>query len=143
LILAPGLGYRLHRGGTFVPKVLVGGSTIRDAWDEETLSAFADNLAEPDRARAAVRMYRVFNLREMGPLLAGRYDSRRLTVPTLLLFGTDDKALRPQLLAGYERHADEMRVELVPGCGHFIADERPDLVAERARELFAESSSAA
>ena len=28
-----------------------------------------------------------------------------------------------------------MRVELVPGCGHFIADERPDLVAERAREF--------
>jgi pimeloyl-ACP methyl ester carboxylesterase len=85
-------------------------------------------------------MYRVFNLREMGPLLAGRYDSQRLTVPTLLLFGTDDTALRPQLLAGYERHADEMRVELVSGCGHFIADERPDLVAERARELFSEPS---
>jgi pimeloyl-ACP methyl ester carboxylesterase len=33
-----------------------------------------------------------------------------------------------------------MRVELVPGCGHFIADERPDLVAERARELFSEPS---
>jgi pimeloyl-ACP methyl ester carboxylesterase len=142
LILAPGLGYRLHRSGTFVPKVLVGGSTIRDAWDEETLSAFADNLAEPDRARAAVRMYRVFNLREIAPLLAGRYDSQRLTVPTLLLFGTDDTALRPRLLAGYERHADEMRVELVPGCGHFIADERPDLVAERARELFTEPSGA-
>jgi pimeloyl-ACP methyl ester carboxylesterase len=25
-----------------------------------------------------------------------------------------------------------MQVELVRGCGHFIADERPDLVAERA-----------
>ena len=56
-------------------------------------------------------------------------------MPTLLLFGEDDFALRPELLAGYERHADEMRVELVPGCGHFIADERPDLVAERAREF--------
>ncbi len=40
------------------------------------------------------------------------------------------------MLAGYERHADEMRVELVPDCGHFIADERPELVAERAREFF-------
>jgi pimeloyl-ACP methyl ester carboxylesterase len=26
-----------------------------------------------------------------------------------------------------------MRVELVPGCGHFIVDERPELVADRAR----------
>ena len=41
------------------------------------------------------------------------------------------------MLAGYEHHADEMEVELVAGCGHFIADERPDLVADRAREFFA------
>jgi pimeloyl-ACP methyl ester carboxylesterase len=39
-------------------------------------------------------------------------------------------------LAG-RTHADDMEIELVPGCGHFIADERPDLVAERARAFFA------
>jgi pimeloyl-ACP methyl ester carboxylesterase len=137
VILAPGLGYRLHRSGRFVPRVLVGASTERGCWDAATLHAFTDNLAEPERARACVQMYRVFNLRELRPLLRGRYAKQRLTVPTLMLFGIDDAALRPELLAGYERHADDMRVELVEGCGHFIADERPDLVAERAREFFA------
>jgi pimeloyl-ACP methyl ester carboxylesterase len=39
-------------------------------------------------------------------------------------------------LAGYEKHADDMEVEFVPDCGHFIADERPDLVADRARSFF-------
>lgn len=136
-ILAPGLGYRLHRSGTFVPRVLVGASTVREAWDQATLRAFADNLAEPDRARAAVQMYRVFNLKEVWPLLRGRYAGERLAVKTRMLFGVDDAALRPELLAGYERHADDMAVELVGDCGHFIADERPELVAERARELFA------
>jgi pimeloyl-ACP methyl ester carboxylesterase len=136
MISTPGLGYRLHTSGRFVPKVLVGGSTVRDAWDEETLAAFADNLAEPARARAAVQLYRVFTLREVLPISAGRYEGKRLTVPTRMLFGTDDTALRPHLLAGYERHADDMEVELVSGCGHFIADERPELVAERARDFF-------
>jgi pimeloyl-ACP methyl ester carboxylesterase len=46
-----------------------------------------------------------------------------------MLFGTDDTALRPETLAGYQRHADDMELELAPGCGHFIVDERPDLVA--------------
>ena len=73
LILSPGIGYRLHRSGKFVPKVLVGASTRREAWDEATLRAFADNLAEPARARAAVQMYRVFNLREAPPIMRGRY----------------------------------------------------------------------
>ena len=137
LIMAPVVGYRLHRRRSFVPRVLVAGSTNRDAWDEETLDAFADNLAEPDRARAAVQLYRVFQLRELLPVLRGRYAGMRLTVPTLLLFGIGDVVLRPELLEGYERHADDMSVELVGDSGHFIADERPELVAERAREFFA------
>jgi pimeloyl-ACP methyl ester carboxylesterase len=135
LVASPGLGYRLHRSGRFVPKVLVGGSTIRDPWDEETLRSFADNLSEPARARAAVQMYRVFNLHETLPIARGRYASQRLAVPTRLLFGTDDKALRPEILTGYQHHADDMQLELVPGCGHFIVDEMPELVAERAREF--------
>jgi pimeloyl-ACP methyl ester carboxylesterase len=137
LIIAPLLGYELHRRRRFIPRVLVSGSTRRDAWDERALRSFADNLAEPPRARAAVRMYRVFQLKEIGPVLRGRYQGSRLTVPTHVLFGVDDAVLRPEQLDGYERHADRMTIELVPDCGHFIADEQPALVAERARELFA------
>jgi pimeloyl-ACP methyl ester carboxylesterase len=133
VILAPGLGYRLHRGGRFVRRIIRAGSSRKDVWDEPTLSVFADSLAEPEHAMAAVQTYRVFNLRETAPIMRGRYAGSRLSVPTLLLFGEDDFALRPSLLAGWEKHADDMKVELVPGCGHFIADERPDLVAERAK----------
>ncbi len=110
---------------------------MKEAWDEQTLRAFADNLAEPARARAAVQVYRVFNRRELLPIVRGRYAGQRLTVPTLLVFGEDDFVLRPQMLAGYEQHAEEMRVELVEYCGHFIADEMPELVAARAREFLA------
>jgi pimeloyl-ACP methyl ester carboxylesterase len=136
LILAPLLGYRLHRRGDFVPRVLVSASTRKDAWDEGTLRAFADNLAEPDRARAAVQLYRTFQLREIVPLIRGRYAAARLRVPTRVVFGTGDAVLRPALLEGYEEYADEMQVELVPDSGHFIADERPELVADRARSFF-------
>jgi pimeloyl-ACP methyl ester carboxylesterase len=137
LVLAPGVGYTLHRRGDFVKRVLVGGSEIKDAWDAETLSIFADRFTEPDRARAAVQVYRVFNWRELLPILRGRYAQQRLTVPTRLVFGSDDFVLRPEMLAGYQRHAETMEVVLVSGCGHFIADERPDLVAAQAREFLA------
>jgi pimeloyl-ACP methyl ester carboxylesterase len=136
MILTPGIGYRLHTSGKFVPKVLAGGSVRREVWDPATLHAFSDTFTEPARAKAAVQMYRVFNLREAPEMARGRYAKAHLTVPTKLLFGTGDQALKHTLLAGYERHADDMEVELVDGCGHFIADERPDLVAERAREFF-------
>jgi|SRR4051794_3587891 len=137
-VLAPGIGYLAHRRKRFVRMALRAGGSDPRFWDERTLSVFADNLAEPSRARAAVQMYRVFNLRELVPVLRGRYAEERLTVPTRMLFGTDDTAIHTDLLAGYEAHADAMEIELVPGCGHFIADERPDLVAERARAFFAD-----
>lgn len=136
-VLAPWIGYLAHRRKRFVRMALRAGGADPRFWDEQTLSVFADNLAEPSRARAAVQVYRVFNLRELVPVLRGRYSDRRLTVPTRMLFGTDDAAIHTDLLAGYESHADDMEIELVPGCGHFIADERPDLVAERARSFFA------
>ncbi len=136
-VLAPGIGYLAHRRKRFVRMALRAGGADPRFWDERTLSVFADNLAEPSRARAAVQMYRVFNLRELVPVLRGRYADKRLTVPTRMLFGTDDAAIHTDLLAGYEAHADDMEIEFVPDCGHFIADERPNLVAERARAFFA------
>lgn len=135
VILSPVLGYRLHRGGKFVPKVLVGGSVRREVWDAETLRVFSEPFTEPERAMAAVQMYRVFNLREAPAIMRGRYAHTRLQVPTKLVFGTGDQALDSDLLAGYERHAEAMELELVDGCGHFIADEMPDLVTARAREF--------
>jgi pimeloyl-ACP methyl ester carboxylesterase len=136
LVLAPGIGAALHRGGRFIPRAIVSGSTNRAPWDAETLRIFTEPLAEPERARAAVQVYRVFNLREAWPVARGRYAESRLTVPTLLLNGADDPVLRPSMLAGYESHVDEMEVEIVPECGHFVADEHPDLVAVRARTFF-------
>jgi pimeloyl-ACP methyl ester carboxylesterase len=137
LILSPGIGTRLHTSNKFVPKVLVGASVQKQVWDDATLHAFSDKFTEPDRANAAVQTYRVFNLHEARDIAKGRYAKARLEVPTKLLFGKGDQALKHTLLQGYEQHADDMQLELVDDCGHFIADEKPDLVAERAREFFA------
>jgi pimeloyl-ACP methyl ester carboxylesterase len=136
-IAAPLLGYELHRRGSIIPRAFFSAATQRDAWDPETLRIFTAKLSEPDRARAAVQMYRTFQLKELWPVVRGRYAGTRLTVPTKIVFGVDDPVLRPELLAGHERHADSLEVELVEDCGHFIADEMPELVADRARELFA------
>jgi pimeloyl-ACP methyl ester carboxylesterase len=137
MILSPGIGPWLHTSGKFVPKVLAGASVQKQAWDHATLHAFSDQFTEPARANAAVQTYRVFNLHEVPEIAKGRYAKARLEVPTKLLFGKGDQALKHTLLDGYEKHADDMQLELVDDCGHFIADEMPDLVADKAREFFA------
>jgi pimeloyl-ACP methyl ester carboxylesterase len=66
-----------------------------------------------------------------------------LRTPTLMLFGEDDGVVRPHQLDGYEGHADDMRVELIPGVGHFTAEEAPELVVDRAIKHFDLTASAA
>jgi hypothetical protein len=54
-----------------------------------------------------------------------------------MLHGTEDFAMPPSSLAGYEPYADDLRIEFVQDTRHFIVDARPDLVAARALEFFA------
>lgn len=109
----------------------------KSAISDVDLKIFLDPLAEPSRAHATVMLYREFMLTEALLMGLGRYRSRRLETPTLVLFGADDAALNKRLLGGFESHAADMRLELVPNCGHFIADEKPDLVARRSLAFFA------
>ncbi len=52
------------------------------------------------------------------------------------MFGERDRYVSPKLLPGYEPYADDMEVELVPDSGHFIVDEKPDLVVDALRSFF-------
>jgi pimeloyl-ACP methyl ester carboxylesterase len=135
-LATPGLGSALLRRTSFVKRVIATGAVHPDAWDAEDLESFAAVLREPARTRASVRLYRTFLLRELVPYLAGQHRDRRLKVPTLLLHGKRDVAVDHRSLGQWESHADDMAVELRDDSGHFIAEELPDLVATRARELF-------
>jgi pimeloyl-ACP methyl ester carboxylesterase len=136
VLAAPAVGAWVVRSRPSFVRGLIGAWSARDVWSEEELDAFAERLREPERASASTQYYRTFLLRELVPTLAGRYRHRRLPTPTLLLFGADDGVIRPHQLEGYEQHADDMRLELIPGVGHFTPEEAPDLVVERAMEHF-------
>jgi pimeloyl-ACP methyl ester carboxylesterase len=106
-------------------------------WTDEEIAIFAGRLKDPARANASVQLYRTFVVREFMPVALGRYRSKRLSTPTLELFGLHDIAISPRFMRGYEPYSDDLKVEFVDDCGHFIAEEKPDLVTERALELFA------
>ena len=124
----PVVGPALVRDGRAVRAAL--GPRIEDA----DAAVYVDVLRDPARAEASSAWYRHFQLREVPRLhaLAGA----RLTMPVRVLFGRHDPVQRPGQLAGLERHAPDLEVEVVDG-GHFLVDERPDLVADRARAWFA------
>lgn len=136
-LAAPGLGRALIARTDFVRRVITAGAVHPDAFEASALDSFAEVLREPARTNASVHLYRTFLLRELRPYLTGQHQGRRLSVPTLLLHGKRDLAVDYRRLGPWQDHADDMRVELRDDSGHFIAEELPEIVAERALALFA------
>lgn len=142
VIAAPWLGRRLVGGGNqgFM-RVIERWTGADRVWSAEDSELYLAPLREPARARASVAMYRDYQLREVLPVLRGRYRDWRLKTPTLFLHGAEDTAIHPSFVRGYQDRADDMRLELVEGAGHWIAEQRPELVLSRALEFFAQASS--
>jgi pimeloyl-ACP methyl ester carboxylesterase len=135
ILATPLIGKSVVRYLPFIDTILKVGSM--DRIDEETREKYWRRFKEPARARATSQVYRSFLTKELTPILKGRYADTRLTVPTLLLYGEKDRVITEERLKGWEGHADDMRVEQVADATHFIPDEKPDLVAEKAIEHFA------
>ncbi|HEU0101240.1 MAG TPA: alpha/beta hydrolase [Mycobacteriales bacterium] len=132
----PLLGESLLRSSPHaVGTVLRLGTSMKGAITPADAALYARVLQEPARARASSRLYRTFVLAEALPVLLGQYRGQRLRVPTRLVGGADDPVVTPALLGGYELAADDMQVEVLPGCGHFVPEERPDAVARTVRAL--------
>ena len=130
-IAAPILGQRRVADQRFVARVIMAGAVQRQAWTPDDLRMFSAVLTEPARARASVRLYRTFLAREVA-----RSPRGRLRVPTRIVLGDRDPAIPTVLLDGAQENAEDVSIEIVPECGHFVPEEHPELVAQRARERF-------
>jgi pimeloyl-ACP methyl ester carboxylesterase len=106
-----------------------------DAFSEEEIEAFTDWL-KGERAYASELLYRTFLVREAVPVFAGRYAGLPLDVPTLLRVGERDALIPTRAVREQAARADALELELVPETGHFIVDEKPGLVADRAVGFF-------
>jgi pimeloyl-ACP methyl ester carboxylesterase len=112
-----------------------------DAFDEAELDAFTERL-KGERAQASERLYRTFLTREALPVALGRYAGRVLEVPTLLLVGERDLALPVRTARKHAAETAALQLESVADAGHFVVDEKPQLVADRTLRFFANERNA-
>ena len=123
-------GPALMRRGFARGRLLRG--NVGEPFGPEDVDAYAAPLSAPSRVHVTQALYRSYVSSSL-TAARGRFEVARLTVPALLLFGRRDVMISHRLISdGYQGHADRLEVELVPGAGHFLVDEKPDLVAARA-----------
>lgn len=136
-IAMPYFGERmLIKNRNFLNYIFTRDNPLSTGWTEEEKNIYHQRISQPERAKASSKLYRDFLLKEYIPLGLGKYKRYYLKTPTYILFGRKDFAIALSWLRGYENYADDINIELVPDCGHFILSEKPDLVNERANSFF-------
>jgi pimeloyl-ACP methyl ester carboxylesterase len=133
VLSAPVVG-KLVIGRLGFPRLVLKAARTKGSYTDEELETYMAVLREPDAVEASMRMYRHFLLHELVPAVMGGFKEERLTVPTRWIVGEEDR-VSGKADEGYRDHADDMTLEKLPGVGHFIPEEVPDLVRERVIEF--------
>ncbi len=125
--------------------------------DFKRLFAMLDPMPETERAEyranwqrgltGGCNYYRVSPLYPDTPETLGRAvtlaaalkpEQFTVTMPTQIIWGTGDRALRPVLLDGIEAYVPDGRVHKIEGAGHWLAREHADEVNTVLRQFFDE-----
>ena len=106
---------------------------------EAAVEAHLAPMRRPDIDAAVRPLTRGMILPEAMRLARGVYRRRRLTVPTLVVFGRRDHPWAKELgrtCRNPERHADRVEFAIVDDAAHFITDDAPAAVADLAIDWF-------
>ncbi len=126
----------LRHWPAFTRYLLRRGPADRSALGAAEVAEFAEAARVPLAALAGESVHRAFVVRDIAALRRGEFRALRPLTPTLALTGEHDPVIPPRLLLSGAESRDGLRVEIVPGAGHQLPEERPELVADRARRLF-------
>jgi pimeloyl-ACP methyl ester carboxylesterase len=130
LLLASPVVGKVAIGRLGVPRLMLQKGRVAGAYTDAELDVYADVLKQPAATEASMRMYRHFLLHELLPAMSGGFKEERLSVPTLFMVGEEDP-VAGNADEGFRAHTDDASLEKIPGVGHFLPEEAPDLLRER------------
>jgi len=116
-------------------------SFIRKLWQswcptwelpKQDLDLVIDTLSQPGVKKAALGYYRaMFNLTSQGAKETARMARKIIDVPTLAITGADDGCINSEVFQKLMKEKDfskQLKVEKIMGAGHFVHQEKPELL---------------
>lgn len=141
---APELAFRF--GGDHIIAFFLRNATGRagrSVFDGEPMRIYQSAYKDPERVSSVLAYYRNVTRAAFKKQISTRLGRgvvrsnalhgggpRRITMPTLIVWGLRDPALPPKLLRGIKRDIPQAEVVELPDIGHFVPEEAPDALAE-------------
>ena len=113
-------------GGAAVAKMFRAMAVDRSRFTREEMAPFCQSVAHPQAVTPMLAYYRQAIRQAVQPWKVAPYPV--IEQPGLLLWAEEDKALGLELLAPHTRVAHNLRIQRIPGCGHFCTQEQPETV---------------
>jgi pimeloyl-ACP methyl ester carboxylesterase len=122
----------LRNGARAIADVMRQAARSPETFAPDDLDLYRRAFRRPGAATATINYYRA-------AIRGGRpaWWRRQITAPTMLIWGQDDFALGNELTLGTDGLVRDLRIENIPGAGHFVMEERPDLVNRLLLEFLA------
>jgi haloacetate dehalogenase len=104
----------------------------RTAFDVPTIAAYVEAYSSPGALRGGLSDYRATFPEDLAADETSFRVGQRLTMPVLVLWGSMGLVKTiADVLAIWRTYATDVRGEPIPACGHFLAEEQPEVVLDR------------
>ncbi|MGJ3251170.1 MAG: alpha/beta fold hydrolase [Elainellaceae cyanobacterium] len=118
-----------------IAQAFTGTAIDKRAFTDADIEAYKDAAAKRGALTAMLNYYR--NIFQTGLM---RSNWATLHIPTLLIWGEDDVALGTELTYGTGELVDDLTLQYIPECSHWVQQEQPDRVNHYMREFLADTN---
>ncbi len=108
-----------------VGRTLRGNAGQKSVFSREETAIYQQAMSKPGAATASLNYYRQIFRRPPSPSTG---KNPYVRVPTLLIWGEQDRALGIELTIGLEQWVDHLEIRRIPDSGHWVQQEQPEKV---------------
>jgi len=125
------------RGAAMVASAIRSSAFNKAAFTDDDLEYFRNAFRHRYAATAAINYYRALMRRDFfAKPPADHWLTRKISAPTLLIWGEHDVALGKELTYGMEDlFTGPFAIKYIPDSGHWVQQEKPDLVNQYLKEF--------
>ncbi len=114
----------------FIERAFRGMAIDKSAFTDTDIEQYKTAFAKRGALTASINYYR-----NLPTYMSEKKVWGILKIPTLMIWGEEDRALGKELTYGTEKYVQDLQIRYIPNCSHWVQQEQPQLVNQIMRSF--------